>query len=150
MPLPLSLATPPRTHSSSVQYILILLTAFIGLSLIGCASATYHDPFDPALSRTAQSATGNAPAGPSLRVVLAGSTAASMKDLADLCNLAVKLLNPASTTDSVDPKHFQEDLNQALAPYFRSIEYTYWDAPENRSQVDYILTLEIRAKYGGH
>jgi hypothetical protein len=123
----------------------------IGLSLAGRAdSSRYHDPFDPSLSPTAQSVMGQASVGPSVRVVLAGSTGASMKDLADWSRLMAKWLNPASSIDPVDPQHFQDDLNRILAPSFRSIEYVYWNAPESRSHVDYVLTLEISVTIGRH
>lgn len=128
-----------------------LTVVVIGLSLAGYAdSPKYHDPFDPVLSPTAQSVVGQAPTAPSIRVILTGSTAASMKALTDWCNLGRKLLNPGSFIDPYDPRHFQEDLNRILSPRFRSIEYVYWNAPESRSQVDYVLTLEISVTIGRH
>jgi len=125
--------------------------AVIGLSLASRAdSPKYHDPFDPAVSPAAQSVVGGAPAGPSIRVVLAGSTAASMKALTDWCNLGRRTLNPGSFIDPFDPRHFQEALNAVLMPTFRSIEYVYWNASESQSHVDYVLTLEIGVTIGKH
>jgi len=140
-----------QMRASAHRLPLPMILAVIGLCLAGCASvSTYHDPFDAALAPAAQSAIGPAAAGPSLRVVLAGSTAASMKDLADWSNLGATLLNPASMIDEVDPRHFQDDLNRVLAPGFRRIEYVYWNAPDSGSQTDYLLTLDIQVKLGRH
>ncbi len=125
--------------------------AVLGLSLAAFAgSSTFHDPFDPSYSPKGQSVMGRASDGPSVRVLLAGSSGASMKELADFSNSLAKWGNPASCVDQVDPRHFQDDLNRMLAPSFRTIEYVYWNAPESRSQVDYILTLEISVKLGKH
>jgi hypothetical protein len=125
--------------------------AVIALSIAGIADAkNYHDPFDASLSPTSQSAIGQASKGPSVRVVLSGSTGASMKALADWSTLCARWLNPASMIDQYDPQHFQDDLNRILAPNFRSIEYVYWNAPQSASRVDYILTLEISVAIGKH
>src|SRR5258708_15282322 len=95
----------------------------IGLSLASPAgSQKYHGPLDPAVSPAAQSVVDGAPAGPSIRIVLAGSTAASMKALTDWCNLGRRTLNPGSFIDPFDPRHFQEALNAVLMPTFRSIQ----------------------------
>jgi len=109
-----------------------------------------HDPFDPSLEPTSQLTTGSATAGPSLRVVLAGSSGASMKELADWSNKLAKWLNPGSMVDQVDPRHFKEYLNKVLDPMFRSIEYVYWNGPESQSHVDYVLTLDIKVTIGKH
>jgi hypothetical protein len=113
-------------------------------------SSKRHDPFDPSLEKTSQVTTGSAATGPSLRVVLAGSSGGSMKELADWSNKMARWLNPGSVVDQVDPRHFKEDLNKVLGPMFRSIEYVYWNAPESQSQVDYVLTLDIKVAIGKH
>jgi hypothetical protein len=109
-----------------------------------------HDPFDPSVEKSSQLTTGSATAGPSLRVVLAGSSGGSMKELADWSNKMAKWLNPGSMVDQVDPRHFKEDMNKVLGPMFRSIEYVYWNAPESQTQVDYILTIDIKVTIGKH
>lgn len=111
---------------------------------------TYYDPFDPSRAPADQSVTGSAPAGPSVRVLLSGATRASMKDMADWANFGDEMLNPASLIDQVDPRHIREDLNRILAPRFRSIEYAYADAPPSRTQVDYVLKLDINVTLGKH
>jgi hypothetical protein len=141
-----------RATSMSLRGACLRVTiAVIALSLARSVNAaTYHDPFDRSVSPTEQSVVGRASAGPSLRVVLAGSTGSSMKDLADWGNLFRKLLNPTSSADTLDPQHFRDDLNILLAQRFRSIEYVYWNAQEGRSPADYILTLEIGVTIGKH
>lgn len=140
-----------RMRAPPHRLLLQMTLAVFGLGLAGCASvSTYHDPFDASLVPAAQSAVGRTAAAPSLRVLLAGSTAASMKELADWSNLGASLLNPASMIDEVDPRHFQDDLNRVLAPGFRSIEYVYWNAPDSRTPADYLLTLDIQVKLGRH
>jgi hypothetical protein len=119
--------------------------AVVGLYLVGCASTTYHDPFDRSASPSSQSAIGEVPAGPSVKVLLSGSTAASMRDMAAHSNLGAKMLNPASVIDPIDPKHMEDELNRVLKPYFRNINYVYWNEPDG-SKADYLLTLEISVK----
>jgi hypothetical protein len=130
---------------------LSVVVAMIAVSIASVAAAkTYHDPFDPAVNPAVQSLPGSAPNGPSLRVVLAGGSAQSMKELADASNLARKLFNPGPWIDPIDPDHFREELNRVLASKFSRVEYVYWNSTESGSHVDYVLTLEIRTKYGGH
>src|SRR5262249_35107762 len=110
----------------------------------------YHDPFAPSTSPAAQSIAGQATAGPSLRVVLGGVSAASMKELADFCTSLARWMNPAKSIDQANPQHFQNDLNHILTPRFRSIEYVYANAQGSSPAADYVLTLEIAVKLGKH
>src|SRR4051794_15253246 len=75
------------------------------------AKGGYVDPFDPALSTSAQTVVGQNPNGPTLRVVLSGASAASMKELADWTNMMARWLNPRSAIDPYDPSHFKDELN---------------------------------------
>jgi len=128
-----------------------LVVVVLGLSLAARAgSSKYHDPFDPSTSPAAQSVTGRATAGPSLRVVLEGASAASMKELADFSTSLARWMNPAKAIDQVNPQHFQDELNQILTPRFRSIEYVYANGQGSSPAADYILTLEIAVKLGKH